>query len=362
MKRTKKDKTEKDKRGKFNLIEALLIFVLIALYLNYTNANPTWIFATAVIALIPLAEKMGKATDELAKHYGEHIGGLLNAAFGNAAELIIAIIAVQEGLIDLVRASLSGSIIGNLLFVLGSGLLVGGLKYKEQKFSEALSGMNSTMLLIAFLSIMIPSLFHILPGHTISKEINLSVIISILLLLVYGASLVFSLKTHKDLFMNKEKNEKPEWSKQKAVIVLLVATVFLALVSEALVGQVEHVVKNVGMSEIFIGAVVVAIVGNAAEHLSAVRFSLENKVEVAINITVGSSLQIAMFVAPLAVLIGVYGFNQPMDLVFSPLELIAVFASVLVVNEISNDSKFNWFEGLQLIVMYLIIAALFYLV
>ena len=343
-------------------MNAMLLFIIITISLYYFNANPTLIFIASILALIPLAAKMGKATDELAKHYGGHIGGLLNAGFGNAAELIIAIVAVKEGLIDLVMASLSGSIIGNLLFVLGTGLLIGGLKYKEQKFSKSLSGMNSTMLLIAFLSIMIPSLFHILPGHTITKEINLSVIISILLLIVYAGSLIFSLKTHKYLFVENERNEKPKWSKNKAILVLFIATVFLAIMSEILVGQVEHVVQNWNMSEIFIGAILVALVGNAAEHMSAISFSLRNKIDITINITVGSSLQIAMFVAPVAVLVGVFVFGQPMDLVFTPLEIIAVFASVLVVNEISNDGKFNWFEGLQLIAMYIIIAVLFYLV
>jgi len=342
-------------------IDYLFAFVLITFFLEFTSSDPLLIFISSILAILPLAAKMGEATEELAKHYGGHIGGLLNATFGNAAELIIALIAIGKGLIELVKASITGSIIGNLLFVLGISMLVGGLKYKEQKFSTMLAGMNSTMLLIAFLSLMIPSLFHLFPEHTITKEINLSLIISVLLLLVYAGSLLFSLKTHKHLFIT-EHNEKPQWTKKRAAIVLAISTIVLALMSEALVSQVEVVAHNLNFGEVFVGAVIIALVGNAAEHLAAIFFALKNEINVAINITVGSSLQIAMFVAPVTVLAGVLFFNQPMDLVFAPFELIAVFASVLIVNEISNDGKFNWFEGLQLITMYIIIATLFYFI
>ncbi|MFH2106331.1 MAG: calcium/proton exchanger [Candidatus Micrarchaeota archaeon] len=344
-------------------IDLLLVFIPITLILGFfVTQDPLILFVSSVLAIVPLAAKMGEATEELGKHYGGHIGGLLNATFGNSAELIIALIAINSGLIDLVKASLTGAIIGNLLFVLGFSMLVAGFKYKEQKVSQSLAGMNSTMLLIAFMCIMIPSVFHLFPGHTLTKEYNFSIIVSILLLLVYVASLGFSLITHKHLFMAEHKKEKPKWSKRKAMSMLALATIALVLMSEVLVGQVEQVAKNFGLSEIFIGAVIIAIIGNAAEHLAAIFFALKNDIDVAINITVGSSLQIAMFVAPVCVLVGELLMNQPMDLVFTPLEIIAVFSSVLIVNEISNDGKFNWFEGLQLIVMYAIIAALFFFI
>jgi len=326
--------------------------------------EPIFLFISSIMALIPLAAKMGEATEELAKHYGGHIGGLLNATFGNAAELIIALIAISNGLIELVKASITGSIIGNLLFVLGASLFVGGLKYKEQKFSSVISNTNATMLLIAFLSLMIPSLFDIFPEHTLSKEINLSLIIAVLLIIVYISSLIFSLKTHKYLFAQKKekKEEIPTMSKRDGILTLIISTILLGLMSEVLVGQVEIVASQFGLGEIFIGAVVVAIVGNVAEHLSSMNFAIRNKMDIAMNITVGSSLQIALFVAPILVIVGVLVFGQPMDFVFSPFEIIAVFSSVIVVNEISNDGKSNWFEGLQLLVMYLIIAALFYFI
>jgi Ca2+:H+ antiporter len=326
------------------------------------GADSTVLFATSLLAILPLAAKMGEATEELAKIYGGHVGGLLNATFGNAAELIIALLAISRGLTDLVKASLSGAIIGNLLFVFGLSIFFSGLKYKEQKISTSLAGMNSTMLLIAFMSMMIPSLFHFVPTeHRGNDELNLSLAVAVLLISVYLLSMVFSLKTHSYLFRSKEKEEKPKWNRNFAIAVLAVSTLCLCLVSEVFVGQVEHVAKNFGLTELFIGGIIVAIVGNAAEHLAAVFFALKNKVDMSANVTIGSSLQVAMFVAPLAVLAG-FVMGKPMDLVFTPFEMIAVFASVLIVNEITTDGKCNWFEGAQLVMMYAIIAVLFYFV
>ena len=357
-------------------VDFLLLFVPVSLYLGgFGGLNPgvnsTLIFITSILALIPLAAKMGEATEELAKSYGGQIGGLLNATFGNAAELIIALIAINRGLEELVKASLAGSIIGNLLFVLGMSILAGGLKYKEQKFNPSLAGTNATMLLIAFMSLMIPSMFHFVPAeHRGNDEQSLSIIVSVLLLLVYLLSMVFSLKTHKYLFHDENKiksehvkseHEKPKWDKKFAIGILAVATVLLALVSEIFVGQVENVAHTFGLSELFIGAIVVAVVGNAAEHVGAIFFALKNDLDLALGITAGSSLQIAMFVAPICVLFAVIA-GKRMDLVFTPFEIIAVFASVLIANEISSDGTTNWFEGAQLLVMYLIIAALFFFV
>ena len=345
------------------LMDILLVFVLITIALNYMNADSTLLFVSSLLAILPLAAKMGEATEELAKIYGGHIGGLLNATFGNAAELIIALLAINKGLVDLVKASLAGSIIGNLLFVLGLSMFLGGLKFKEQGFSTRLAGLNSTMLLIAFMSIMIPSLFHFVPlEHRVNDEKILSISVSVLLISIYLLSIVFSLKTHEYLFRSKKKVEqKARWTRNYAITILAVSTILLGIVSEIFVGQIEHVAENFGLTELFIGAIVVAVIGNAAEHMAAIFFALKNNLNLSVNVTVGSSLQIAMFVAPVAVLAGVF-LHKPMDLVFTPFEIIAVFASVLIVNEISSDGRCNWFEGAQLVIMYLIIAVLFYFV
>ncbi|VVC04076.1 Sodium/calcium exchanger protein [Candidatus Bilamarchaeum dharawalense] len=345
------------------LMDLLLIFVPITLVLNFVGADSTVLFASSLFAILPLAAKMGEATEELAKIYGGQIGGLLNATFGNAAELIIALLAINRGLVDLVKASLAGSIIGNLLFVFGLSILLGGFRFKEQKFSAPLAGLNSTMLLIAFMSIMIPSLFHFVPlEHRGNDEVFLSTSVSVLLIVLYLLSMVFSLKTHNYLFRTKVGHEeKAKWSRNFAIGVLGVSTIVLALISEVFVGQIEHVALSLGLTELFIGAIVVALIGNAAEHLAAVSFALKNELDLSINVTVGSSLQIAMFVAPVAVIASIF-MGKTMDLVFTPFEVIAVFASVLIVNEISSDGRCNWFEGAQLVIMYLIIAVLFFFV
>ncbi len=344
------------------IMDILLIFIPITIFLNLAHADSTLLFASALLAILPLAAKMGEATEELAKIYGGHIGGLLNATFGNAAELIIALLAINKGLIDLVKASLAGSIIGNLLFVFGISMFLGGLKFKEQKFSTHLAGLNSTMLLIAFMSIMIPSLFHFVPTeHRGNDEKLLSISVSVLLISIYLLSIVFSLKTHDYLFRKQEKEEKAHWSRNFAIGILAASTIVLGIISEIFVGQIEHVAQDFGLTELFIGGIIVALVGNAAEHAGSIFFALKNDLDLSINVTIGSSLQIAMFVAPVAVLAGI-ALGQPMDLVFTPFEVIAVFASVLIVNEITTDGRCNWFEGAQLVIMYLIIAVLFYFV
>ncbi|MBI5227850.1 calcium/proton exchanger [Candidatus Micrarchaeota archaeon] len=349
----------------FAIMDLLLVFVPISLLLSYSGlGDSTTLFTVSLLAILPLASKMGHATEELAKIYGGQLGSLLNVTFGNAAELIIALIAINKGLEELVKASIAGSIIGNLLFVLGLSMFVGGLKNKEQKFSTNLAGLNSTMLLIAFMSIMIPSLFHFVPvEHRGNDEQTLSTVVSILLIGTYVLSMVFSLKTHQHLFREseEERKEKPHWSRNFSITVLALSTIALALVSEVFVGHIEAVGHQFGLTELFIGAVIVALVGNAAEHISSVSFALKNNIDLSINVTVGSSLQIAMFVVPICVLVASL-INKTMDLVFTPFEIIAVFASILIVNEISSDGRCNWFEGAQLMIMYLIIATLFFFV
>ena len=364
---TKNTEHHKSKGGmKFRIVDILLLLIPITLLLKYVfHIEGIVLFVSSLLAILPLASKMGEATEELAKIYGGQIGGLLNATFGNAAELIIALLAINKGLVELVKASLAGSIIGNLLFVIGISMFAGGLKFKEQGFSPQLAGLNSTMLLIAFMSLMIPSMFHFVPAeHRGNDEKVLSISVAVLLLTVYCLSMIFSLKTHNYLFRKeiKDHDATPHMTKKTAVIMLALSTIFLALISEVFVGEVEGVAHEFGFTELFIGAIIVALIGNAAEHLAAVFFALKNDIDLSINVTVGSSLQIAMFVAPVAVLVGTFVMNQPMDLVFTPFEIIAVFASVLIINEISSDGRCNWFEGAQLIIMYLIIAVLFFFV
>lgn len=344
------------------LMDILLLFIPACLILSAIGADSTLLFVTSLLAILPLAAKMGEATEELAKVYGGHIGGLLNATFGNAAELIIILLAINKGLIELVKASLTGSIIGNLLFVFGLSIFFGGLKFREQKLSTHLAGMNSTMLLIAFMSMMIPSMFHFVPvEHRGNDEMMLSIAVAVLLISAYLLSMLFSLRTHSYLFRSDGRNERAHWSRNFAIGILAISTILLMLVSEVFVGQIEHVAKTFGLTELFIGAIIVAIIGNAAEHMASIFFALKNNLDLSVNVTVGSSLQIAMFVAPLAVLAGLL-MGQPMDLVFTPFEIIAVFAAVLIVNEITTDGRCNWFEGAQLTIMYAIIAVLFFFV
>jgi Ca2+:H+ antiporter len=260
------------------------------------------------------------------------------------------LLALNKGLIEMVKASIAGSIIGNLLFVMGVSLLLGGFKYKEQKISSQVAGMNSTMLLIACLSIMLPSMFLLIPGYqwTQQQKDNGFLIFALLIMSVYIMSLIFSLKTHRYLFKrDPQTREKPKWSRNYALGVLFVS--MLALVCA----------RSVGLSEMFIGAVIVALMGNVAEQIGSIFFALKNDLDVTVSVAVGSSLQIALFVAPLAILLTMFIGHKQMDLVFSPFEIFGVFASVWIINEIVTDGQCNWFEGAQLIVMYILIASLF---
>lgn len=342
------------------LLDAVLVFVPLALILAYTGADPTLLFTVSLFAILALAAKIGKATEELALRYGGHIGGVLNITFGNAAEIIIAILAINAGLIDLVKASLTGSIIGNLLFVFGLSMLFGGLRHREQRISEPLSGVNSTMLLIAFVSMMTPSLFHFIGGQA-QADASLSLSIAALLLAIYLLSLAFSLKTHSYLFSFDPGQDKPEWGRDFSIAVMLGCTALLVLVGGVFVGQVGAFSKTMGITPFFIGAVIIALIGNAAEHIAAIFFALKNDIDRSVNMAVGSSLQVAMFIAPLAMIFA-FLTGKAMDLVFTPFEVLAVFGGVIIVNEITTDGKCNWFEGAQLAAMYVVIAVLFFFV
>jgi Ca2+:H+ antiporter len=347
-------------------LRLLLLGVPATIILRICGVNPVWLFVSSSLAIVPLAGLMGEATEQLAERLGPGVGGLLNATFGNAAELIIALFALFKGYDEVVKASLAGSILGNVLLVLGASLLAGGIKHSTQTFNRTAAGVGATMLVLASLGLLVPAIFHELPEVTardIGLEHELSIGVSIILILTYLAHLVFSLITHRRLFNpeNLDLHDEDHWSSRTATIVLIVATVLVALMSEILVGAVEHASHFVGMNKIFIGVVVVAIVGNAAEHSTAVLVALKNQMDLAVGIAVGSALQIALFVAPVLVFVS-YLRAEPMDLRFTSLEVLAVIVGVFIAHMVAEDGESNWLEGLMLLMVYAILALAFFFV
>jgi Ca2+:H+ antiporter len=348
----------------------LLVFVPAVIVMEFTAPeHHTLVFIGSCLAVLPLAGWMGKATEHLAERTGEGIGGLLNATFGNAAELIIAFFALKRGLYGVVKASLTGSIIGNILLVLGASVFAGGLKFKVQNFNAPAARIQSTMLTLAAIALIVPAAFHYLASPTgLSREGALSTEISVVLLLTYVASLLFSLHTHKHFFAGgggeaataaAEQSHEP-WSLMRSLAVLSAATALIAWMSEILVGSVELAAKSFGMTSVFVGVIVVAIIGNAAEHSTAILAAMKNRMELSLGIAIGSSIQIALFVAPLLVLLS-YAFGPlPMDLVFTPAEVLAVALSVAIAGQIASDGQSNWLEGVQLLAVYLIMGMIFY--
>ncbi|MBI4748916.1 MAG: calcium/proton exchanger [Acidobacteria bacterium] len=353
-----------------NIMNLLLVFVPVAMILEWViHAQPIWIFVVSCLAIIPLAGLMGKATEHLSEKLGEGIGGLLNATFGNAAELIIAFMALREGLYDVVKASITGSIIGNLLLVFGLSALVGGLKFPNQTFNRTAANLGTTMLALSAFALLIPAVFHaiVFGKAPATHERELSLEISIVLFITYILSLIFTLKTHKHLYVGELGDAEEEaigthgWSQGKSVGVLVGATAMVALISEFLVGSVEAAAKTLGMTEVFVGVILVAIIGNAAEHSTAVLMALKNKMDLAMNIAVGSSLQIALFVAPMLVFLSYpFGGKGPMDLLFTTLEVVSIVIAVTTTSLVSQDGESNWMEGVQLLAVYLILGIAFY--
>jgi len=357
-----------------NVLALLLIFVPVTLLLEYVvHASATTLFIMSAIAIIPLAGLMGKATEMLAGHVGAGLGGLLNATFGNAAELIIAIFALRAGLTDLVKASLTGSIIGNVLLVFGLASLLGGMKYPRQAFNRTAATLGATMLLLSAIALVVPAVFHSIGGTGTGlavAERSLSVEISIVLMVCYVLSLVFTLKTHGHLYAggghaelldsDVRRGGRQAWSRGKSIAVLLVAAGVVGWMSEILVGAAEEAAHALGMNQVFVGVIIVAMVGNAAEHSTAVLVALKNKMDLALQIAIGSSVQIALFVAPLLVFLSYVIGTEPMDLVFTPLEIVAVAIAVLVVGQISDDGETNWMEGVLLLAVYAILGLAFF--
>jgi Ca2+:H+ antiporter len=353
----------------FTPLDFLLIAVPIALAIRYVPGwkNETLLFVVAGVGIIPLAGWMGRSTEQLAARSGAGIGGFLNATFGNAAELIIGLVALNKGLTGVVKASITGSIIGNLLLVLGASLLAGGLRHERQTFNQTAARASATSLGMGGIALLIPTIFHRSAemrggGWTEEAEQRLSFAIVIVLFVTYFFSLIFHLVTHRQLFSGRpEKREVAEapWPVWQSTTALAISTAAIAWLSELLVGSIEAARHALGLTEMFVGVVIVALVGNAAEHSTAVLMALKNKMDLSLSIATGSSLQMALFVTPVLVFSS-YGFGDPMNLEFSLPEIAAIILAIWIVGQISGDGESNWLEGVQLLSVYIIIAFLFY--
>ncbi len=352
-------------------IDGLMLLLPLAIVAKVAHWDDTVVFALAALAIVPVAKWMGRATEQLAIHSGPGIGGLLNASFGNAAELIIALVALSRGpaLYPIVRASIIGSILGNLLLVMGLAMLAGGLRYKHQTFSSKAASTSASMMTLAVIGLALPSLLAspIVVGQALPSSVvdAFSLEVAAVLLGIYVLSIIFALVTHTHVYnplaeTEGEESEVAHWSRSKALGVLILATAVLALLAEVMVGAVEGAAERVGMSDVFVGVIVVAIVGNAAEHSTAVLMALRNRMDVAIAIASGSSAQIALFVAPAVVLASLAMGQGVLQLTFEPMALIAVALSVAIANIVTIDAESNWLEGAMLLGVYALMALFFF--
>jgi Ca2+:H+ antiporter len=356
-------------------IHYLGVFIPVAIVLELAHAGPVVIFGAAALAVIPCAAVMGEATEAIAARTGPGIGGLLNVTFGNAPELIIAFFALIEGLQEVVKASIVGSIIGNILLVMGAAMFVGGLPRDKQTFSQTAANAQSAMLLLALASLIFPAIFQLIHGGGLpavgeervdfgSDLEKLSAGVAIVLLVSYVAGLIFSLKTHRAVFnpYGEADEDEPEhrWTVRQAAIYLALAAVAVGVMSEILVGSISAASSDIGLSEFFVGVFVVAIVGNAAEHWVAVLVAAKDKMDLAVNIAIGSSAQVALFVAPVLVLASFVVGPSPMALVFNGYELGALMFAVLIANLVTQEGESNWFEGVQLLSLYAVLGLVFY--
>jgi Ca2+:H+ antiporter len=348
----------------------LFFFAPLAVLLELTHASAPLIFFSAALSIIPIARLIGTSTEHLASYTGDSVGGLLNATFGNLPELIIALVALQAGLHDMVLASLAGAILANLLVAMGVSFLVGGLRHHSQSYNPASVRVYGSMMMIAVFSLFVPSAFHRFfgSGEFTASENSLNIYLSVTLLFAYVLYLVFMLKTHAEFFKsegNSDGGHEPEgkrWSRQKAILFLVAASVGAAYMSEVLVGAAEETGKIMGMSSVFIGVVFLAVIGGAAESLSAISMAAKNKMDLSISIALGSSIQIALFVAPVLMLSSLVIGPGQMNLSFNRALLGAMFFAVLLGIVIVGDGRSNWYKGVQLILFYLILAAMFYFI
>ncbi|MFM2315009.1 MAG: hypothetical protein RLZZ04_4285 [Cyanobacteriota bacterium] len=352
------------KKDTFFLI--LLVFIPVSLAAHFLEWGETVVFVTAALGIVPLASFMGKATEEIAVVTGPNIGGLLNATFGNATELILAFIALKGGLVGVVKATITGSIVSNLLLVMGFSMLLGGLKFKEQKFQSTVARLNASTMNLAVVALLLPTAVQYTSTGIEEQTLqNLSVAVAGILILVYGLTLLFSMKTHAylcdvaDVDLEEGGAGEPKVNLPFWVFVLLVVTLAVAVESELLVDSLEVATSELGLSALFTGVILLPIIGNAAEHATAVTVAMKNKMDLSVSVAVGSSMQIALFVAPVLVIAG-WIMGQPMDLNFNPFELVAVTVAVLIANSISSDGESNWLEGSLLLATYAVVAIAFF--
>ncbi len=354
----------------------LVPFIPLAVVLELVHAGPIAIFAVSALGVIPTAALMGQATEHLAARSGPGIGGFLNVTFGNAPEIIIALFALNAGLHEVVKASLIGSILGNVLLVLGAAMFVGGLKRERQFFDRTAASAQSSMLLLAAAALAMPAVYELIQGTGLpsptDERVNydatvehLSLAVALVLIAVYLAGLIFSLKTHRELFNPIPDEEEEEvhgetWTVRKSVLMLAIAGVAVGVMSEILVGSISEASAKIGLSEFFVGVIVVAIVGNAAEHWVAVLVAAKDKMDLAVNIAIGSSAQIALFAAPVLVLCSYLIGPHPMALVFNGFELTGLFLAVIIAGQVTNEGESTWFEGLQLLAVYVVLALGFF--
>nr|WP_290670106.1 calcium/proton exchanger [Ardenticatena sp.] len=343
----------------------LLVCVPLTLVAELLHLGEVVIFLVSVLGIVPLAKLIGDATEELALHVGPRLGGFLNATLGNAAELIITIVALRAGLIELVKASITGSILGNLLLIMGLAIVLGGLRHGVQTFDRVNAGLAATQMTLAIIALAIPTFFARAitangGGHDTVEA--LSVGVAITMLVVYAFSVIFTFRRERTELpiLDPPHRHEPKWSKRTALVVLGLSTVAIAWLSEVLVGAVEPTVEALGLSEFFVGIIIIPIVGNAAEHLVAVTMAQQNKMELSMSIALGSSMQIALLVAPLLVLLSLFIAPEPMDLVFNPFELEALGAATLIAAFVALDGESNWMEGIQLLAVFIILAIGFF--
>jgi Ca2+:H+ antiporter len=346
----------------------LLVFVPAAIIAERMHAEPVLVFALSALAIVPLSGFLGKATEELSTYTGPTLGGLMNATLGNLAELIIAVLALRAGLVDLVKASITGSILGNLLLVLGAAQLAGGLRHKVQRFSVALAGLSISLLVVAVIGLVIPAVFlstHPDPTHLLTRKVSIGV--AGLLIIGYALSLVYSMGTHRSVFGESADvaneahgaDHAGRWSVGRSAGVLLLSAGFVGWLSEILVGSTEAAIKGIGLSEVFVGIIVVPIIGNAAEHSSAVLMAMKNRMDLAVSIAVGSSAQVALLIAPVLVFVGL-ALGKPMDLAFNIFEVAAVALAVAVATSVVRDAESNWLEGAFLLLVYGMLGVAFF--
>ena len=343
------------------ILRYMLVFIPISIVAKFLNASGTVMFILACLSIIPLAGLIGEGTEEISFYSGPKIGGFLNGTFGNATELIISFFALKQGLFEVVKSSIAGAVIGNILLVIGASMLAGGLKYKTQKFNQKVSEVSSTMLLFAVIGLCIPAIFtHTVPSRLLNTRYEgLSLFVAVVMIIIYALSLFFSFNTHKDIYNEEESEGTAKWSLKKAIAILVVSTVLIAIESEFLVNGIEPITESLGWGQFFVGIILIPVIGNAAEHTTAIVMARKDKMDVALEIAVGSSLQIILFVAPVLIFLSL--LFKPMSIVFNPFELIALIASVLIANRVSHDGESNWLEGVQLLAVYLIIAASFFI-